>query len=76
MILFCKNVPCTTNISIVLDHSFTENLISQESIMDFFELFFNASLFQIMGLIILFVFLKFPISVAMKCSLLDCVFWY
>ena len=50
-------------------------MISQESIMDSFELSFNASLFQIMGLMIFFVFWKFPISVAMRSSLLDYVFW-
>ena len=38
VILFCKIVPFTTNffISIVLNHPFTENMISQESIMDSF----------------------------------------
>ena len=77
MILFCKNVPCTTNffISIVLNHPFTENMISQESIMDSFVVPLFASLFQIMGLMIFFVFWKFPISVAMRSSLLDYVFW-
>ena len=48
--------------------------MSQESIMDSFELSFNAPLFQIMGLKIFFVFWKFPISVAMRSSLLDYVF--
>ena len=37
VILFCKNIPCSTNcfISIVLDHSFKENMISQESVIGF-----------------------------------------
>ena len=73
VILFCNNIPCATNffITIVLDHSFTENMISKESIMDSFELSLTASLFQIMGQMIW----SFPRSVAMKSSLLDYVFW-
>ena len=76
VILFCKNVPCTTNIiiiSIVLGHSVTENMISQESIMDSFELSLNGYL-KNMGQMIFYLFRKFPISVAMRPSLLDYVF--
>ena len=67
-----ENIPCSTNffISIVLDHPFTENIISQESIMDFFVVFHFASLFQIVGQMIFFVFWKFP----MRSSFLDYVF--
>ena len=77
VILFCKNVPCATNffISIVFDHSFAENMISQESITDSFVVPLFASLFQIMGQMIFFVFWKFPISVAARSSLLNDVFW-
>ena len=51
MIFFCKNVPCTTNffISLVFNHSFTENMISQESIMDSFVVPLFASLFSNYG---------------------------
>ena len=62
-------------ISIMFDHPLRENMISQETIMDPCEFSFDASLFQIMGQIILFIFWSFPISVAMKSSLLDDVFW-
>ena len=57
VILFCKNVRCTTNIfiSIVFDHPFTEDMISQEKIMDPCEFSFNASLFQVLGQMIFFV---------------------
>ena len=77
VIFFCKIVPFRTNIfiSIVFEHPFAENMISQETIMDPSELPFYASLFQVMGQIIFFLFWSFPISVAMKSSLLDYVFW-
>ena len=42
--------------------------------MDPCEFSFDASLFQIMGQMIFFLFWSFPISVAMKSSLLDYVF--
>ena len=77
-ILFCKIVPLKTNIfiSIMLNHSSTENMISQESIMDSFEVPLFASLLQIMGQMIFFFFFgSFPISVAMRSSLLDYVLW-
>ena len=77
VILFCKNVPFTTNIfiSTVFEHPFTENMISQELIMDSFVVPLYASLFQVMDQVIFVVFWKFPISVAVRSSLLDDVFW-
>ena len=39
------------------------------------ELPLDASLFQIMGRMIFFLFWSFPVSVAMRSSLLDYVFW-
>ena len=50
-------------------------MISQETMMDPCEVPFYASLFQVMDQMILFLFWSFPISVAMKSSLLDYVFW-
>ena len=77
VIFICKNVPCTTNffISTVFNHSPTENMISQESVMDSFVVPLHASLFQVLGRMIFFVFWKFPTSVAERSSLLDDVFW-
>ena len=77
VIFICQIVPFTTNIfiSIVFELSFTENMISQESVMDSCAFSFDASLFQVIGQIIFFVFWKFPISVAVRSSLLDGVFW-
>ena len=74
---FCKSVPFDTNIfiSIVFEHGFTKIRISQETIVDPSELPLDASLFQIMGQMIFFLFWSFPISVAMVSSLLDYVFW-
>ena len=45
-ILFCKIVPCDTNvfISIMFEHEFTKIRISQETIVDPCELPFDASL--------------------------------
>ena len=72
VIFICKNVPCTTNffISTVFNHSPTEEMISQESVMDFFAILLYASLFQVIGQVINFVSWKFPISVAVKSSFL------
>ena len=50
-------------------------MISQESIMDPFEVPLFASLFQVMGQIIFFVFWSFAIPVAMRSSLLDDILW-
>ena len=57
-----------------LDHvrgmDLRKNMISQETIMDPFESSLDASLFQIMGQMIFFLFWSFPISVAMRSSFL------
>ena len=72
-ILFCKIVPFKTNIfiSIMFEHTLAKIRISQESIMDPFEI--DASPCQIMGDEIFF--WNFAISVAIKSSLLNYVFW-
>ena len=49
--------------------------IPQEAIMDSFDMLLNASLFQIMDLLIFFLLWSFPISVAMRSSLLNHVLW-
>ena len=63
-----KNVPCTTNffISTVFNHSATENMISQESVMDSFVILLYASLFQVIGQIIFSVSWELTISVAVR----------
>ena len=77
VIFICKNVPCTTNffISTVFNHSHTEDMISQGSVIDSFAVLLYASFFQVIGQVIFFVSWKFPISVAVRSSLLDDVFW-
>ena len=42
----------------MFEHTFAENMISQETIMDPCELPFYASLFQVMGQVIFFIFLE------------------
>ena len=76
-ILVGKIVHFETNffISIMFEHGCTEFRISQKTIVDPFEMILDASLFQIMGLMIFFLFWSFPISVAMRSSLLDYVLW-
>ena len=76
-ILFCKIVPFETNvfISIMFEHGFTKITISHETIVNSCELPLDASLFQIMGKMIFFLFWNFPISVAMKSFLLNYVLW-
>ena len=76
-ILVRKFVPFKTNffISIMFEHGFTKIRISQEAIVDPFKMLLDASLFQIMGLMIFFLFWSFPISVAMRSSLLNHVVW-
>ena len=72
-ILFCKIVSFKTNIfiSIMFKHTFAKIRISKETIMDpFDEMSLDASLFQIMDQMIFFLFWSFPISVAMRSSLL------
>ena len=57
-ILFCKIVPFDTNffISIMFEHGFAKNWISQETNVDPFEILLDASLFQIMDQMIFFLF--------------------
>ena len=47
-------------------------MISQESVMDSFVVLLYA---KVIGQVIFFVSWKFPISVAVRSSLLDDVFW-
>ena len=60
-IFVCKIVPFDINffISIMFEHGCTKFRISQETIMDPFEMHLDASLFQIMGLDDILSFLKF-----------------
>ena len=76
-ILFCKIVPFETNvfISIMFEHGFTKIRISQETFVDPLITLLDASLFQIMGLMIFFLLWSFPTSVAMRSSLLNHVVW-
>ena len=76
-ILVCKIVHFDTNffISVMFEHGCTKFRISQETIVDPFEMLLDASLSQIMGKMIFFLFWSFPISVAMKSSLLNYVIW-
>ena len=55
----------------MFEHTFTKNVISQETIMDPFRMLLDASLFQIMDQVVFFLFSSFPISVAMRSSLID-----
>ena len=77
LIFICKNVPCKTNffISTVFSDSPTDDIISQESVMDSFVVLLHASLFQVIGQIIFSVSWKFPTSLAVRSSLLDDVIW-
>ena len=50
-------------------------MISCESVMDFLELFLFAFLLQLVSQMIFFVSWLFPISVAMRSSLLDEILW-
>ena len=52
-----------------------QNVISQETIVDPLRMLRDASLFQILEQMIFFLFWSFPISVAMRSSLLDYVIW-
>ena len=74
-ILFCKIVHFDTNffISIMFEHAFTKNRISQETIVDPCEFPLDASPFQTMDQMIFFLFWSFPIFVAMMYSLLSYV---
>ena len=76
-ILVCKIVHFDTNffISIMFELGYTKFRIFQEAIVDPFEMLLDASLFQIMGLMIFFLLWSFPISVAMRSSLLNYVLW-
>ena len=58
-----------------LVHFDTDFFISQETIVDPFEMLLDASLFQIMGLMIFFLFWSFHRYVAMRPSLLNHVVW-
>ena len=62
-------------ISIMFELGCTKLRIFQEAIVDPFEMLLDAPLFQIMGLMIFFLFWSFPISVAMRSSLLNYVLW-
>ena len=77
VVFICKAIPCSTSffISTVFNHSSTENVIWQESVMDSFVVPLYASLFQIIGQIIFSTSWKFAISVTMRSSLLYDVFW-
>ena len=59
----------------MFEHGFRKIKISQETIVDPFEILLHVSLFEIMGQMTFFVFGSFSKSVAMKSSLLDYVFW-
>ena len=74
-ILFCKIVSFDTNffISIMFERGFAKYRIFQEAIVDPFEMLVDASLFQIMGQMIFFLFWSF--LVAMRSSLLNYVLW-
>ena len=76
-ILVCKIVHFDTNffISIMFELGCTKFRIFQEASVDPFEMLLDASLFQNMRLMIFFLFWSFPISVAMRSSLLDDVVW-
>ena len=68
-ILFCKIVPVSDK-HLHLDHV----RASRKTIVDPSESF-DATLFQIMGQMIFFLFWSFPMSLAMRFSLLNKVFW-
>ena len=70
-ILVCKIVHLDTDlfISIMFELGCTKFRIFQEAIVDRFEMLLDTSLFQIVSLLIFFLFWSFPISVAMKSSL-------
>ena len=76
-ILVRKLVHFDTNffISIMFELRCTEVRISQETIVNPFKTSLDASLFHIMGQMIFFLFLSFPISLAMRSSLLNYVLW-
>ena len=76
-ILVRKIVHYDTNffITIMFELGCTKFRIFQEAIVDPFKMLFDASLFQIMGLMIFFLLWSFPISVAMRSSLLNHVVW-
>ena len=62
-------------ISITFELGCTKFRISQEAIVDPLRTLLDASLFQIKGLMIFFLFCSFPISVAMRSSLLNYLLW-
>ena len=62
-------------ISIMFQQGCTKFGIFQEAIVNPFKMLLDASLFQIMGLMIFFLLWSFPISVAMRSSLLNHVVW-
>ena len=75
-ILFCKSVPFDTDLfsSIMFELRFTKFRIFQKAIVDPFEMPLDASLSQIMGIKMFSLFCSFPISVAMRSSLLNDIF--
>ena len=76
-IFVCKIIPFDTNffISIMFEHGCTKVRISQETIVDPFEILLDASLFKLWARWHSFLFWSFPISVAMRSSLLNYVLW-
>ena len=76
-ILVCKIVHFDTNffISIMFELGCTKFTIFQKAIVEPFEMLLDASRFQIMGLMILFLFWSFPISVATRSSHVNHVVW-
>ena len=74
-ILVGKIVHVDTNffISIMFELGCTKFRISQEAIVDSFEMLLDASLSQIMGLMIFFLVSSFHIFVAIRSSLLNYV---
>ena len=76
VIFICESIPSSTNffISMMLNHSNTEFMISYESVMDSLELFLFAFLLQLVSRKIFFVSWLFTKSMPMKSSLLDDIF--
>ena len=61
--------------SIMFELGYTKFRIFQKAVVDPFEMLLDASRFQNQGLMIFFLFWSFPISVAMRSSLLNYVLW-
>ena len=73
MIFVRKSIPSSTKffVSIIFNHSITEFWISYESIMDSLEIFFLASVLQLISRLVFLVSQLFTISMSMRSSFLD-----